>query len=505
MQNHTTLSSRRYERIELPAETFKKLGYALVDQIAGHNSSIADRPVVVTESAGALEKMLRSIASPIEEGQDAASLLENATQLLLSRSLFNGHPKFWGYITSSPAPLGILGDLLAAAVNPNVGAWILSPVATEIEKLTIEWIGQFMHYPAGGGLLVSGGNMANNIGFLAALRAKTGAETREKGLRGLRKQLTLYCSRETHTWVQKAADLYGLGTDSIRWVATAPDGSMDLEKLELGIQEDLAAGHDPFLVIGTAGSVSTGVVDPLEGISRLCKKYGLWFHVDGAYGGLAASLPELHSQFDGLEAADSVAVDPHKWLYAPLEAGCVLVKKPKHLTDAFSYHPPYYNFENSDMNYVDFGPQNSRGFRALKVWLSCHHLGMAGYRQLLREDILLARHAADLLGKTAGFQVFTSHLSITPFRYVPEELKDRAGEEEVELYLNGLNQALRNKIEQEGLFFLSNAIIEGKFALRMCIVNFRTTVKDIDAFPAYAMEVGKQLHEQSRKEAKATS
>ena len=193
---------------------------------------------------------------------------------------------------------------------------------------------------------------------------------RETGRASDGRPLTVYASQETHTWIQKSTDLSGLGTDAIRWIPTGQDHRMDVGALERALDEDLAAGFRPMMVVGTGGSVSTGAVDPLGEIAEVCKARDVWFHVDGAYGGFAAMLPEAPEDLKRLDLADSVAVDPHKWLYAPLEAGCALVKDSQRLRDAFSYHPPYYHFGVEATNYVDFGPQNSRGFRALKVWLA---------------------------------------------------------------------------------------------------------------------------------------
>ncbi|MCB9317154.1 MAG: aspartate aminotransferase family protein, partial [Lewinellaceae bacterium] len=200
----------RIDKVNIPSDTFRELGHALVDQIASLFERLPTAPVTAATNDEKIREMLQALNPASDNGQDAGPLLEKTTRLLFDHSLFNGHPKFWGYITSSPTPIGVLADMLAAAVNPNVGAYVLSPVATEIEKQTIDWIGRFMGYPAGGGLLVSGGNMANYVGFLAALRAATGTEAREKGLRNIDANLVVYCSSETHTWVQKAADLYGL-------------------------------------------------------------------------------------------------------------------------------------------------------------------------------------------------------------------------------------------------------------------------------------------------------
>jgi glutamate/tyrosine decarboxylase-like PLP-dependent enzyme len=218
----------------------------------------------------------------------------------------------------------------------------------------------------------------------------------------------------------------------------------------------------------------------------------LWFHIDGAYGGFAAAVPELEKDFMGLEEADSIAIDPHKWLYAPLEAGCTLVKDPSHLTDSFSYHPPYYNFEQSAVNYVDYGIQNSRGFKALKVWLILQQMGRKGYQQLIREDILLAKYANDLFKRSEVIEIFTNHLSITTFRYVPKDLIDQKDNPETKIYLNELNQEILNVVEKSGKFYVSNALINENFLLRMCIVNFRTNVEDIHDFERFIIEAGRK-------------
>lgn len=479
--------------IDLSADEFKKLGYNLVDRIADHMSSIKNIPVTRAESEETIRKFMNAEKPLSDDGMNPNVLMEKTTELLFNHSLFNGHPRFWGYITSSPGPIGILGDFLSSAVNSNVGAWSLSPMASEIEAQTVRWIGSLLGYPSMGGLIVSGGNVANYIGFIAAIRAKAGLEIRNKGIRSLKNTLVAYCSQETHTWIQKAADLFGLGTDIIRWIKTDDNQKMDLKDLHRTIKKDIETGKKPFLIVGNAGSVSTGAIDPLYEIARVCTQFNLWFHIDGAYGGFAAAVPEISEAFIGLDKADSIAVDPHKWLYAPLEAGCTLVKDPRHLTDAFSYHPPYYNFEQSVLNYVDYGIQNSRGFKALKVWLMLQQMGRKGYQQLIREDISLAEQAFKRLSALKEIETFTCNLSITTFRYVPLDLFNRKEEQIIDEYLNELNQKLLEVIEKDGEFFLSNAIIGECFVLRLCIVNFRTTIQDIEAFVGYVNKTGKNL------------
>jgi aromatic-L-amino-acid decarboxylase len=490
----------RIAPLEMSPSEFRKAGYRLIDQVAELLCTLPERPVAPNETPASLRTLLGAHSLP-EHGHDASSLLDEAAELLFDHSVFNGHSRFMGFITSSAAPIGALGDLLAAAVNPNVGASLLAPMATEIESQVICWIAELISYPTGcGGLLVSGGNMANCICFLAARKAKADWDVRTGGMSAENsRRLLVYTSSETHTWVQKAADMFGLGTDSIRWIPVDEELRMDTIVLRKQIQEDSEAGHLPFLVIGTAGTVSTGAVDPLPELAAICREYGLWFHVDGAYGALAAMLldggdVEVPADLRGIREADSVAVDPHKWLYAPLEAGCALVREPGLLRDAFSYHPPYYHFDEdatATINYYEYGPQNSRGFRALKVWLALRQAGREGYVDMISDDIHLARELYRLVEKQPELQVFTQSLSITTFRYVPPDLTP--GSQESEHYLNALNTELLTRLQKSGEAFLSNAVIGAIFVLRACIVNFRTSLEDIEALPGIVIRLGREV------------
>jgi glutamate/tyrosine decarboxylase-like PLP-dependent enzyme len=476
----------------MTAAQFRSVGHDIVDRIAGLLADIRTHPVTPAESPQEVRAALPAARPLPEEGKDAGALLRDAADLLFAHSLFNGHPRFYGYITSSAAPVGILADLLAAAVNANAGAWKLSPMATEIEAQVIRWLAAFIGYPADcGGLLLSGGNMANLTCFLAARATQAGWDIRKRGVAG-GPRLCLYASDETHTWIQKAADLAGLGTEAIHWI----DGRqpLDLRALEVRYRQDIDDGYQPFLVVGSAGTVSTGAVDPLPDLAAFCREHQLWFHVDGAYGAFAAALTGAPAELKGLQSADSVALDPHKWLYAPLEAGCALVRNRSALMKAFSYHPPYYNFEGEGLNYYDIGPQNSRGFRALKVWLALQHAGAAGYREMIEDDIILARYLYDLAADHPELEAITHNLSITTLRYVPPELRAGLGSKPVEEYLNQLNQRLLAAIERSGEAFISNAVIAGKYALRFCIVNFRASSADIEAMPHLVVRLGRQVH-----------
>jgi aromatic-L-amino-acid/L-tryptophan decarboxylase len=495
----TRQTGERAAPLAIDAGTFRKLGHQLVDELAAFLESVPRRPVTHDESPSQVREALGLTGPLPESGTDPAQLVEQTARLLFDHSLLNGHPRFFGYITAPPAPIGILGDFLAAAVNPNVGAWMLSPAATELESQTVRWIASLVGYPDDcGGLLVSGGNMANFVCFLAARTAKGGAALREQGVGGSGSRLRIYASAETHTWIQKAADISGLGTSAIRWIPTDADLRMDVAALRRHIEADAAAGDTPCIVVGTAGSVSTGAVDPLREVAAVCREHGAWFHVDGAYGGFAAAVPDAPDDLRGLTEADSVAVDPHKWLYAPLEAGCALVRDAEALRAAFAYHPPYYHFEERATNYVDYGPQNSRGFRALKVWLGLRQVGAAGYRQMIGDDIRLSRAMAEAVRSHAELEFVTQSLSITTFRFVPREVRAEAGGPETERYLDALNRELLDRLQRGGEAFVSNAVVGGRYVLRACIVNFHTTRADVEALPEIVARVGRMVHAQLR-------
>jgi aromatic-L-amino-acid decarboxylase len=474
--------------VEMDAAEFRKNGYQVIDKIADFLDDIRQKPVTVNASSKKLLEVIGDESLP-ENGKAASDIISNATDILFNYSLFNGHPKFLGYITSSAAPITALADLLAAAVNSNVGAHVLSPVATEIEKQVIKWLGAFIGLPATfDGILVSGGNMANFTAFFAAIAVKLPA-CKIEGIGHANKRPMVYCSKTTHTWIEKAAVLSGLGTKSLRWIPADSANRMNINILEQTIQEDKKNGLQPMMVVGTAGDVSTGAVDDLKAIAVICKQNDCWFHIDGAYGIPAAAIPELKATFEGMSEADSIALDPHKWLYTALEAGCTLVKNPNHLIQTYSSHPVYYNFNTDDQaaarNFYEFGFQNSRGFRALKVWMVLQQAGRRGYIEMIRKDIELSVLLFQLADQHPELEAISQNLSISTLRYRPQGYPEKD--------LNTLNESLLNELQQGGEVFLSNAVIMDRYCLRACIVNFRTSEKDIEEVVEIIVRVGRKL------------
>jgi aromatic-L-amino-acid/L-tryptophan decarboxylase len=488
-----TQDSSRFE-LDMSADEFRSVGHRLIDELAAFYESLPNRPVTKGESAGEIRAALPQHLLPAQ-GRPAAELLAEVVPLLLEHSLYNGHPRFFGYITSSPAPLGALADLLASAINQNCGLRNLSPAANEIEIQAVDWLAELVGFPRPcGGVLVSGGNVANLLGFFAARRARLSWDVRRDGIRSGQQQPCVYASRETHTWIEKAADLSGIGTNAIRWIATDASQRLRVDELERAIAADRDAGHLPFLVVGTAGNVSTGAVDPLTEIADIAAREQLWLHVDGAYGAAAAALPEASASLKALSLADSVALDPHKWLYNPIEVACTLVRDPNALRDTFSYRPTYYRFEQDaegvGLDYFEHGLQNTRGFRALKVWLCLQQAGRDGYVKRIRTDIELARLLYEIAITEPELEAGTQHLSITTFRYHPTDLPTDSDD----AYLDELSRQLLATLQTGGEAYVSNALLGGRQFLRACIVNFRTTREDIEALAKTVVSQGRQIH-----------
>ncbi len=484
--------------IELPPGMLTEIGHMVLGRIEELIATMPDRPVAPDTTPAAIRSLLPGGSLP-PEGENPRDFVPEAVDLLLRHSTFNGHPRFFGYVTSSAAPVGALADLLASAVNPNVGAWSLAPIATEIEAQTIRWLAELVGFPPDcGGLLVSGGNMANITCALAARTAAATWDIRRYGLQHPRvSRMVVYATDETHTWLDKAVDAMGLGAEAIRKVETDAEGRMRPGALRAAIELDRLMNVTPMMVVVSAGTVSTGAVDPIRAVAAICRAYGVWLHVDGAYGALAAALPEASDDLKALAEVDSIALDPHKWLFAPLEAGCVLVRDAERLKAAFSYHPPYYHFDGDSgdepTNYYEWSLQNSRGFRALKVWFILRQLGRSGVVHLIGENIRLAEMLHRAASEHPLLQAFRQGLSISTFRYVPEDLLDCMDEPGVADYLNRLNEELLTTLQRRGRVYLSKAVLDGVVVLRACIVNFRTREQDVLAVPELVAGVGEEL------------
>ncbi len=397
-----------------------------------------------------------------------------------------GQRRWWGFINAAAHPVGVAADLIATTLNNNCAG--TSQLAIQVELKVVEWLSRLVGLPPTvGGLLVSGGSMANFVALAAAREARAPG-TRRHGLRHHAKQLTVYASVEAHSCIRRAVELLGLGTDGLRLVPVDRERRLDADALEAMVAADRRAGLQPLCVVGSAGTVNTGVVDPLVKIANVARAHGLWFHVDGAYGAFAAALPDVAPKFRGIERADSVAADPHKWLYVPYEAGATLVRDPAALRAAFAVRPDYLTLDQD--NYLDgpvwlsdMGPQLSRGFRALKVWAVIQAIGLDGYRALWRKDIGVAREIVRLATLHPRIEVPAhSDLSCFCLRYVP-----RAADPDA------FNRRLLDRILRDGRMVVTGTVIDRRFTLRGCVTNYRSTLDDARTCVETVAELGAAL------------
>lgn len=424
-------------------------------------------------------------------------LIASLRTLAFEHATYTGHPGFMAYISGAGTVPGAAADLIASALNQNVGGWRLSPGATEIELHLGRWFASRLGLPAtAGGYVTSGGAMAAFVALKAARDARAGWSIRELGTRS-GPPLTYYASAQVHDVNTRAADMLGVGRDAVRAVPCDDDLRMRVDALRSAVARDIRNGCKPVAVIATAGTVSTGAIDPLEAIADVCDEFGLWLHVDGAYGGAAALTDALRGLFVGIERADSVAFDPHKWLYTPHSGGVIVVRDMQTLADAFAIEPSYVHEDKErtgrGVDLYALGPQFSRGFHALKIWVSLLAHGWAAYERRIAHDVALARYLYDRAAAHPELEPIghAPALSIACFRYVPSELR---GDASAEPYLNRLNEQLMAELQLGGRVFPSNAVVGGRFVLRACIVNFRTEAADIDALIEQAVEKGASIH-----------
>jgi glutamate/tyrosine decarboxylase-like PLP-dependent enzyme len=387
----------------------------------------------------------------------------------------------------------------------NVGGFQLSPSATEIELHLMKWFARAFGLPpdTSGGLLVSGGAMATFVALKAARDAKAGIQVRAEGVAGAG-PLGLYASSEVHVVTHRAADMLGLGTNAVRTIAIDDGYRLSVDELRAAIARDREAGVTPMAVVASAGTVATGAIDPLARIADVCEAEGLWLHVDAAYGGPAVFADDLRPLFDGIERADSIGFDPHKWMYISQTAGCVLVRDMQRLADSFAADASYVYRDDERYGYPTqlgmFGPQFSRGFQALKIWVSLLAHGRRAYAARIGHDAALARYLGARVEDRPDFELSTPvRLSICCFRYVPPDLASPGapGREE---YLDELNRRIMTEAQLDGRVFFSNAVLgeERRFVLRVCIVNFRTEAVDLDAVLDVAAGIGSTLDAELR-------
>ncbi len=468
--------------LEPSGDELREWGNSVTQFMIDYLGGLRDRPAYRHTSSCEIRSGLDS-KLPIK-GTDFDSLLKVFRETIVPFSRQNAHPRMFGYVQSPGTPLGAFADVLASTLNANLTIWRSAPAPVELERLTIDWVRQILGFPAeAGGLFVSGGSMAN----LAALAAAR--QTKEHSLGRLR----IYASSATHFSISKAAALLGIGRENVQHVAVDERFKMRTDDLVARINADLEEGYVPFCVVANAGTVDTGAVDPLHEIREVANRFKLWMHVDGSYGAFAVLAESARKLFAGMEQADSIALDPHKWLYLPVDVGCVIYRNPEIARAAFAHEADYTRMfgEEADEAFVcwDYGPELSRRFRALKVWMLLKGVGLDRLSASIESNLECARHLESMVRASDDFEMVAPvELSIFCFRHVPAQLRNESPEA-----INAFNERLLVALQRDGSSYLSNAMLGGRFALRGCVLNYRTTLRDMEILLDDLRRVAKSL------------
>ena len=467
-------------------EAFRRLAHQALDDSLDYLKGVRERPVwkPVPEAVRA------KIAAPLpRDGEGMEATYRDYKELVQPYPVGNIHPRFWGWVMGGGTPMGLVAEMLAATLNVNAGGFDQS--ATYVELQVIEWFKEIMGYPKpASGVLVTGGSMANLVGLNAARSAHAGFPVRTEGQAG-HPQLRAYASAETHNSVQKALELMGLGGLALAKIQVKDDYRVDVPALKAQIAADRKAGLIPFCVVGNAGTVNTGASDDLAALANLCAAEKLWLHVDGAFGALAVLDPAARGQLKGLERADSIAFDLHKWMYLPYDVGCVLVRDREKHTAAFAVQASYLNKLTGGIAagpglFTDYEPQLSRGFRALKVWMNLKAYGLDRFARQISQNLAQARYLEERVKGEAELELLAPvSLNVVNFRYRAKGRDATASDE--------LNGRILIGLQERGIAAPSSTVLKGRFAIRVCITNHRSRREDFDALVEGVLELGREF------------
>ena len=448
----------------------RRLGHRMMDDMLDHLEHLRDQPVWQKMPAAKRQALRKSLP---REGEPAEAVYERFRELVLPYATGNTHPGFMGWVHGGGTAMGMLAELLAGGLNANLGGRNHAPI--EVERQVIQWSAELLGLPPEtSGLVVTGTSMANFIGVLVARRAAACAAIRTQGVGSA--TLIAYTSQAAHGCIAKAMDMAGLGSDNLRLIACDANQRMDPDALAIAIRSDREAGHLPFLVVGTAGTVDIGATDDLAAIGAIARMEKIWFHVDGAFGAMAALSAELRPLLAGIERADSVAFDFHKWMQIPYDAGCILVRDPSLHMATFAQQTAYLTRETRGLASgqlwpCDLGPDLSRGFRALKVWMTWQNYGTERLGEMVARTCVIARHLAERIDR----EPMLERLAPVPLNIVCFRLVNGSND------LDRFNREIVADVQEAGLAAPSTTVIDGKLAIRAAIVNHRTNPEDVDA------------------------
>jgi len=468
-------------------DAMRALGHQMVDDLIDYWAGIREqkiwRPIP--------DEVKQVFDLPIpEQGQSPEEVYREFKEYIFPYNKGNVHPRFFAWIQGTGTPMGTFGDLLASGMNPNTA--IGEHSAMYVDRQVVNWCKQLMNFPAeASGILVSGGSMANITALTVARNSFGEEKIRQRGLKAASGQLLIYCSVETHSCIQKAAEIIGLGTDGVRKIGVNERFELDVDQLKAQLEADLQAGFLPFCLVGTAGTVNTGAIDPMDELLEISKAYQLWFHVDGAYGALAKLDPIYASALRAIEEADSLAFDLHKWLYVPYEVGCTLIRDAKKHRDSFAITPNYLLQEKRGLSggldsINNYGFELSRGFKALKVWMSIKEQGRAKYAAMIAQNNRHTAYLAALVEQNPYLELTAPlSMSITCFRMIQPGWEEKS--------LQELNKEILLRLQEEGIASPSSTILNGKYTLRVANTNQRTRKEDMELLVREVLRLGKAI------------
>ena len=475
---------------EVEWKAFRSLAHRMVDDTVDHLSTLRDQPAWQKPS----DQARAALDHPIpHKGEGADAAYRDFLDFVRPYPVGNLHPRFWGWVMGNGTPLGMMADMLAAGINANVGGFDQAP--SLVEEQVHAWLAELMGMPkTTTGLFVTGGSMANLIGLATARHAhatRAGLDIREGGHLGIGRQMTCYGSSETHNWARKSVEFLGLGNSSYRRIPVNDRYEIDLAALEARVREDRTAGHLPFCVIGTAGTVNTGATDDLQALAAFARRDGLWFHVDGAFGALARLAPALRPIVSGIEEADSIGFDLHKWGYLPIECACVLVRDGEAHRAAFATTANYLTANPRGVNpggmiFADRGVDLTRSFKALKVWMSFKAHGVEAFGQLVEQNVAQARYLAELVAAAPDLELMAPvPLNIVCFRYAPKGIPDAE--------LDAVNEEILIQLQEKGIAVPSGTRLKGRFAIRVANTNHRSRREDFALLVQKVVELGREI------------
>jgi glutamate/tyrosine decarboxylase-like PLP-dependent enzyme len=466
----------------------KDLGCRMVTDMMNYLENVRERPVWQQIPNTVKEFFMKPIPTD-PEGVDKT--YQDFLEKILPYPTGNIHPRFWGWVIGTGTPLGMLAEMLAAGMNPNVGG--LDHVANHVEAQVVNWFKEIMGFPStASGLLVSGGSMANLVGLTVARNTMARYDVRKDGLKAATQKMTIYSSEETHLSNQKAIEILGLGSEAFRKIPVNEEFQINIERLKACLSEDCDNDYHPVCIIGNAGTVNTGAFDDLDMLANICDQENMWFHVDGAFGALAILSPKLRSLVSGINRADSLAFDLHKWMYMPYEVGCTLVRREEDHKKSFSESADYVahhsrGIAGGEIWYVDYGVQMSRGFRALKVWMGIKEQGIRKYGRLIQQNVEQAQYLEKLIQGSAELEILAPvSLNIVCFRFVADGLDNSS--------LNNINKEILIRLHESGIAAPSYTMIDNNYSLRVAITNHRSRREDFDALVKAVLEIGRELH-----------